>query len=61
MKRHSQAEDITTDRFASYKAALRELGATDKQQTGRWLDNRVVRTPIFPCDDENWRCSASDA
>ncbi len=41
MKRHGKAEKIVTDRFASYRAALRELGATEKQQTGRWLDNRV--------------------
>ena len=41
MKRHGRAEEIVTDRFASYKAALRDLGATDKQRTGRWLNNRV--------------------
>ena len=41
MKRHGCAEEIVTDRFASYKAALRELGAFEKQKTGRWLNNRV--------------------
>ena len=41
MKRHGRAEEIITDRFASYKAALRELGALEKQKTGRWLNNRV--------------------
>ena len=46
MKRHGQVEEIVTDRFASYKAALRELGATDKQQTGRWLNNRVENTHL---------------
>ena len=57
MKRHGQAEEIVTDRFASYKAALRELGAddraalrelgaTNKQQTGRWLNNRVENSHL---------------
>ncbi len=46
MKRHGQAEEIITDRLASYKAALRELGATDKQQTGRWLNNRVENSHL---------------
>ena len=46
MKRHGKAEEIVTDRFASYRAALRELGATDKQQTGRWLNNRVENSHL---------------
>ncbi len=41
MKRHGCAEEIVTDRFASHKAALRDLGAREKQKTGRWLNNRV--------------------
>ncbi len=40
MKRHGRAEEVVTDRFASYKAALRDLGALEKQQMGRWLNNR---------------------
>ncbi len=35
MKRHVKAEAAVTDRFASYRAALRELGATEKQRTGK--------------------------
>ena len=46
MKRHGHAEEIVTDRFPSYKAALRELGATDKQQTGRWLNNRAENSHL---------------
>ena len=46
MKRHGQAQEIVTDRFASYRAALRELGATEKQQTGRWLNNRVENSHL---------------
>ncbi len=46
MKRHGKAETVTTDRFASYRAALRKLGATEKQQTGRWLNNRVENSHL---------------
>ncbi|MEW9918474.1 IS6 family transposase [Marimonas sp. MJW-29] len=46
MKRHGCAEEIVTDRFASYKAALRELGALEKQKTGRWLNNRVENSHL---------------
>ncbi len=46
MKRHGQAEEIGTDRFASYRAALRELGATEKHKTGRWLNNRVENSHL---------------
>ncbi|WP_170335878.1 IS6 family transposase, partial [Ruegeria arenilitoris] len=46
MKRHGCAEEIVTDRFASYKAALRQLGALEKQQTGRWLNNRVENSHL---------------
>ena len=34
-------ETIVTDRLASYGAALKALGAIDKRQVGRWLNNRV--------------------
>jgi len=34
MKRHGCADEIVTDRFASYRAALRELGALEKQRAG---------------------------
>ncbi|WP_170482334.1 IS6 family transposase [Ruegeria arenilitoris] len=46
MKRHGCAEEIVTDRFASYKAALREMGTLEKQRTGRWLNNRVENSHL---------------
>ncbi len=46
MKRRGKAENVVTDRFASYRAARRELGATGKQQTGRWLNNRVENSHL---------------
>ncbi len=46
MKHQGCAEEIVTDRFASYKAALREMGALEKQRTGRWLNNRVENSHL---------------
>ncbi len=46
MKRDGCAEEIVTDRFASYKAALREMGTLEKQSTGRWLNNRVENSHL---------------
>ena len=46
MKRHGRTEEIVTDRFPSYRAALRELGSVDKQTTGRWLNNRVENSHL---------------
>ncbi|MES0828240.1 IS6 family transposase [Ruegeria sp. SCP11] len=46
MKRHGKAEEVVTDRFASYRAALRDLGALEKQRTGRWLNNRVENSHL---------------
>ncbi len=46
MEPHGKAEAVVTDRFASYRAALRELGAIEKQQTGRWLNNRVENSHL---------------
>ena len=39
MKRHANVETFVTDRFASHRAVLREMGALEKQQTGKWLNN----------------------
>ena len=41
LKRHGQVEAITTDGLRSYKAAMTELGNADKQEVGRWANNRV--------------------
>lgn len=46
MKRHGKAETVATGRFASYRAALRKLGSTEKQRTGRWLNNRVENSHL---------------
>jgi len=41
LRRYGQPEKIVTDRLPSYRAAPRELGATDRQSSGRWLNNRA--------------------
>jgi transposase-like protein len=41
LKRHGRAEAITTDGLRSYKAAMDELGCAQKQEIGRWTNNRV--------------------
>ena len=41
MKRHGRTGAIVTDGLRSYRAALKEIGAADRQETGRWLNNRA--------------------
>ena len=46
MRRHGRPEAIVTDRLRSYGAALKELGAEDRQQTGRWKNNRAENSHL---------------
>ncbi len=39
LKRYGRAEELVTDRLRSYGAALRDLGISDRQETGRWRNN----------------------
>ncbi len=41
LKRHGYTDEIVTDLMRSYGAALRELGISDLQETGRWANNRA--------------------
>jgi len=41
MKRYGRPEAIVTDKLPSYRAAMREIGNKDCQETGRWLNNRA--------------------
>ena len=41
LKRHGRADEFVTDRLRSYGAALDDLGSRDRQQTGRWMNNRA--------------------
>ena len=40
LKRHGSPKEITTDGLRSYRAAMDELGNSDKQEVGRWANNR---------------------
>ena len=41
LRRHGLVETIVTDRLASCGAALKQLGAIEKREVGRWLNNRA--------------------
>ena len=40
MKRYGQPNVIVTDKLRSYGAAMKVIGNAQKQETGRWLNNR---------------------
>ena len=46
LKRHGSPEAITTDGLRSYGAALSELGTREKQEVGRWANNRVENSHL---------------
>ena len=46
MKRHGRTGAIVTNGRRSYGAALKEIGAAGRQQTGRWLNNRVENSHL---------------
>ena len=41
MKRNGCPKAIVTDRLRSYGAAMKVIGNADRQETGRWLNNRA--------------------
>jgi putative transposase len=46
LKRHGSPEAITTDGLRSYGAAMRELGCAERQEVGRWANNRVENSHL---------------
>ena len=46
MRRYGQPHIIVTDKLRSYGAALRDLGGSDLQVTGRWLNNRAENSHL---------------
>lgn len=46
MRRYGSPDVLVTDRFASYRAAIRDLGCEDRQACGRWLNNRVENSHL---------------
>ena len=46
LKRHGPAEEFVTDCLRSYGAALRELCIRDREETGRWANNRAENSHL---------------
>ena len=41
MRKHGRCAQFVTDKLRSYGAALKDLGVADRQEKGRWLNNRA--------------------
>ena len=46
MKRHGHPQAIVTDKLRSYRAAMKALGIAERQETGRWLNNRAENSHL---------------
>ena len=46
MKRYGQPHVIVTDKLRSYGAAMKVIGNADRQETGRWLNNRTENSHL---------------
>lgn len=46
MKRHGRPQILVTDKLRSRCAALKEIGAADRQETGRWMNNRAENSHL---------------
>ncbi len=45
MKRYGCSKVVVTDRLRSYRAAMKVIGYAERQETGRWLNNRAENLP----------------
>lgn len=46
MKRFGKLHVIVTDKLRSYAAAMKVIGNADRQETGRWLNNRAENSHL---------------
>ena len=46
LKRHDSPEAITTDGLRSYRTAMKDFGNEEKQEIGRWANNRVENSHL---------------
>ena len=46
MKCYGWPQVIVTDKLRSYGAAMKVIGVSDRQQTGRWLNNRAENSHL---------------
>ena len=46
MRRHGKPVEIVTDKLRSYSAALREIGNSESQTTGQYLNNMIENSHL---------------
>lgn len=46
MRKHGHPETFVTDKLRSYGAALKETGGVERQETGRWINNRAENSHL---------------
>ncbi len=46
MKRYGSPKIVVTDKLRSYGAAMKVIGNADRQETGRWLNNRAENSHL---------------
>lgn len=46
MKRYGQPQVLVTDQLRSYGAAMKQIGNAEKQETGRWQNNRAENSHL---------------
>ena len=47
MRRFGRPEIVVTDKLRFYGAAMKEIGNADRQETGRWLNNRAENSCLL--------------
>ena len=46
MRRYGRPGTLVTDKLRSYGAAMSEIGNADRQETGRWVNNRAENSHL---------------
>jgi putative transposase len=46
LKRHGRPQQVVTDGLRSYAAAPKDLGMADRQEVGRWKNNRALNSHL---------------
>jgi putative transposase len=46
MRKHGRSEIIVMDKLSSYGAAPKEIGAANKREIGRWLNNTAENSHL---------------
>ena len=59
LKRHGSPNRITTDGLKSYRAAMKELGNSERQEIGRYA-NTGLKVATFRSDEGSEPCCAFD-